>query len=37
LLRYGLHLQWGWLLTLQTGLYHFLAGRCLFSPGLHFV
>jgi hypothetical protein len=30
------YLHWGWLITLQTGLHHFLAGHHLFSPGFHF-
>jgi hypothetical protein len=31
---YGLYLHWGWHLTLQTSLHHFLAGFCLFSTGI---
>jgi hypothetical protein len=34
--RYDRHVHWGWPFPLQTGLRRFLAGRRLFSLGLHF-
>jgi hypothetical protein len=36
MLRLRLYFFWGWLLTLQTGIRHFLAGQSLFLPCPHF-